>query len=174
MRCLRVGFVALIALVTLQACNTLRPLYGTNGVEEQSAVVTELSNVSIPEPKNRVQQLIRNNLISTMSPPGQEGDGRYTLILEPKADEFDLVIQRNTDVSRRSYRLNVQFLLRDDTSGRKIYSGNTFSEVSYDKITSEFANLQAKTNAEERAARQVSQDIRTRLAAFFATRGPSS
>ncbi len=174
MRCLRVGTIALVALFGLQACNNLRPLYGTNGVDQESSVVTELSNIQIPEPKNRLQQLIRNNLISTMSPPGQEGDGSYTLVLVPQSDEFDLVIQRNTDVSRRSYRLKVAFSLRDGSSGRKIYSGSTFSEVSYDKITSEFANLQAKTNAEERAARQVSQDIRTRLAAYFATRSPSS
>ncbi len=174
MRCFRVGIIALVALFGLQACNTFRPLYGTNGVEEQSSVVTELSNVDIPEPKNRLQQLIRNNLISSMSPPGREGNGRYTLIIVPASDEFNLVIQRNTDVSRSSYRLKVAFSLRDGTSGRKIYSGNTFSEVSYDKITSEFANLQARNNAEERAARQVSQDIRTRLAAYFATRSPSS
>ncbi len=174
MRCIRVGMIALAALFGLQACNNLRPLYGTNGVEEQSSVVTELSNVQIPQPQNRIQQLIRNNLISTMSPPGQEGDGRYTLVLVPQSDEFDLVIERNTDVSRRSYRLKVAFSLRDSSSGRKIYSGSTVSEVSYDKITSEFANLQAKTNAEERAARQVSQDIRTRLAAYFAKRSPSS
>lgn len=174
MRCFRVGIIMLVALFGLQACNNLRPLYGTNGVEEQSSVVTELSNVEIPQPKNRLQQLIRNNLISSMSPPGREGDGRYTLVIVPASDEFDLVIQRNTDVSRRSYRLKVAFSLRDGTSGRKIYSGSTFSEVSYDKITSEFANLQARNNAEERASRQVSQDIRTRLAAFFATRSPSS
>ncbi len=174
MRCLRVGTIVLVALFGLQACNDLRPLYGTNGLEQESSVVTELSNIQIPEPKNRLQQLIRNNLISTMSPPGQEGDGRYTLVLVPQSDEFDLVIERNTDVSRRSYRLKVDFSLRDGSSGRKIYSGSTFSEVSYDKITSEFANLQAKTNAEERASRQVSQDIRTRLAAYFATRSPSS
>ncbi len=174
MRCLRVGTIVLVALFGLQACSDLRPLYGTNGLEQESSVVTELSNIQIPEPKNRLQQLIRNNLISTMSPPGQEGDGRYTLVLVPQSDEFDLVIERNTDVSRRSYRLKVAFSLRDGSSGRQIYSGSTFSEVSYDKITSEFANLQAKTNAEERAARQVSQDIRTRLAAYFATRSPSS
>ena len=174
MRCFKVGIIALVAVVGLQACNNLRPLYGTNGIEGDSSVVTELSNVDIPLPKNRLQQLIRNNLISAMSPPGREGDGRYTLVVVPDSDEFDLVIERNTDVSRRSYRLKVAYSLKDSSSGRKLVSGNTFSEVSYDKITSEFANLQAKTNAEERAAQQVSQDIRTRLAAYFATRSPSS
>ena len=166
--------MAAFALLVLQSCGDFRPLYGTNGVESGS-VVTELSNIDIPPPNSRVEQLIRNHLISAMSPPGREGNGQYQLLLKPTSDEFDLVIERNTDVSRRSYRLNVDFVLRDQRSGKRIFAGNTFSEVSYDKITSEFTNLQAKTNAEERASRQVSQDIRTRLAAFFASRqGPSS
>ncbi len=161
--------LAAVALVGLQGCNNVRPLYGTNGAEE-SAVVTELSNIDIPLPKSRVQQLIRNNLISTISPPGQKGNGKYQLVISPASNEFDVTIERNTDVSRRSYRLNVSFVLRSGRSGQRLFSGKTFSEVSYDKVTSEFANLQAKTNAKKRAAKEVSRDIRTRLAAYFASR----
>lgn len=164
-----IGALAAVALVGLQGCNNVRPLYGTNGAEE-STVVTELSNIDIPLPKSRVQQLIRNNLISTISPPGQEGNGKYQLVISPASNEFDVTIERNTDVSRRSYRLNVSFVLRSGRSGQRLFSGKTFSEVSYDKVTSEFANLQAKTNAKERAAKEVSRDIRMRLAAYFASR----
>jgi len=104
-----IGALAAVALVGLQGCNNVRPLYGTNGAEE-STVVTELSNIDIPLPKSRVQQLIRNNLISTISSPGQEGNGKYQLVISPASNEFDVTIERNTDVSRRSYRLNVSFV----------------------------------------------------------------
>ena len=164
----KIGVLAAAALIGLQGCNSLRPLYGTNGAEE-SSVVTELSNIDIPPPNSRVQQLIRNNLISTMSPPGQEGNGRYTLVIKAVPTNFDITVERNTDITRRSYRLNVGFVLNDSSNGRRIFSGTTFSEVAYDKVTSEFTNLQAEKNARDRAALEVSQDIRTRLAAFFAT-----
>ena len=157
-----------VAAVVLHGCADFRPLYGTNGSEE-SAVVTELSNIHIPPPKDRLHQIIRNDLISTMSPPGQEGNGRYTLVFKAVPTNFDITVERNTDISRRSYRLNVSFVLNDTSSGRRIHSGTTFSEVAYDKVTSEFTNLQAEKNARDRAALEVSQDIRTRLAAFFAT-----
>lgn len=157
-----------VTAAALQGCADFRPLYGTNGAEE-STVVTELSNIQIPQPKDRLHQIIRNNLISTMSPPGQEGNGRYTLVIKAKPTDFDVTVERNTDITRRSYRLNVNFVLNDSRSGRRIYGGTTFAEVAYDKVTSEFTNLQARNNARDRAASEVSQDIRTRLAAFFAT-----
>ncbi len=169
---LSLTLVCAFAAVSLQACAEFRPLYGTNGAED-SLVVTELSNVEIPPAKGRLGQLIRNNLISTMSPPGQEGSGKYQLIIKPASNDFDVTVERNTDISRKSFRLNVRYALRDNQSGRRIYSGSTFSEVNYDKVTSEFTNLQARNNARERAAMEVSRDIRIRLSAFFSARGNS-
>ena len=169
----KVALIAGIAIFGLQSCTDFRPLYGTDGALEGSSVVTELSNIDIPEPSSRIQQLIRNHLITTMSPPGQEGNGRYQLVVTPASSDFDVIVERNTDVRRRFYRLTVAFLLKDGHSGRKIYGGNTFSEVYFDKVTSGFTTLNAKNNAEKRAAREVGDDIRTRLASFFATRGSS-
>ncbi len=50
----------------------------------------------------------------------------------------------------------------------------TFSQVSFDRTTADFSNLQAETDAMERAAREIGNDIRTRLAAYFATRVASA
>jgi hypothetical protein len=51
-----------------------------------------------------------------------------------------------------------------------IHSGKTFSQVSFDVVRQPFADTQAENNAMERAAHEVSGDIRMRIAAFFATR----
>ena len=51
----------------------------------------------------------------------------------------------------------------------QIYRGKTFSNVSYDDVGQSFADLQAKTNAVERGAHEIALDIRTRLAAHFAS-----
>jgi hypothetical protein len=48
-------------------------------------------------------------------------------------------------------------------------AGKTFSQVSYDRTTSDFSNVQAETNAMERAAKEIGNDIRTRLAAYFSS-----
>jgi hypothetical protein len=41
--------------------------------------------------------------------------------------------------------------------------------VSYDRTTADFSNVQAETNAMERAAKEIGNDIRTRLAAYFSS-----
>jgi hypothetical protein len=50
-----------------------------------------------------------------------------------------------------------------------LHSGKTFSQVSYDVVREPFADMQAEANAMERAAHEVSMDIRSRLAAYFAS-----
>ncbi len=64
--------------------------------------------------------------------------------------------------------MNVAFALHEQGTGRIVYEGKTFSQASYDQVGQSFADLQAETDAVERAAHEVSLDIRTRLAAHFA------
>ena len=62
----------------------------------------------------------------------------------------------------------------DRSNGEVVTQGKTFSQASYDVIRQPFADLQAETNATERAVHEVSADIRTRIAAYFASRQPKS
>jgi hypothetical protein len=77
------------------------------------------------------------------------------------------VLERNTDISRQLFKLNVAYVLKDNASGQVVHQGRTFSHVAYDRIQSEFANIQTKVNAEERAAIEVGDDIRTRIATYL-------
>jgi LPS-assembly lipoprotein len=49
-----------------------------------------------------------------------------------------------------------------------VFSGQAFSRVPYDRLNASFSNVQARVNAEEQAAQQVGQEMKTRLAAFLA------
>jgi LPS-assembly lipoprotein len=89
-------------------------------------------------------------------------------VLQPTSYEQDAIITTAAKVERRTVNVKVAFSLVEKSSGRQLYAGKTFSLVSYDRTTQGFANLQAQTNAIERAAHQISTDIRTRLAAHFA------
>jgi LPS-assembly lipoprotein len=159
---------AVLALSPALAGCAFTPLYGVTS--DGTRVSSELSYVAIPEVETRLNQLIRNRLISTMSPPGVGGEDRYVLEFVTSAGTFDLVLEQNEDVSRRLYRLNVTYTLKDNQNGDVIHQGHSFSHVAYDRIASEFTNIQAQKNAEERAAIEVAEDIRTRLAAYFSTR----
>jgi LPS-assembly lipoprotein len=156
-------------LLLLAACG-FRPLYG-GGDSTSPGVAQDLASVAIPEPANRLDQLIRNDLLSAMRPAGTGVPDRYLLDIEAKTSQ-EKVIEDSSD-SRRSHRSTVRvtasFALRDLNGGNTVYQGRTFSNVSYDDVSQSFADLQARTNAMERGAREVALDIRTRLAAHFAS-----
>ena len=55
-----------------------------------------------------------------------------------------------------------------EATGSVLTKGTTFARAPYDVIRQPFADLQAQTDAKERAAHEVSTDIRIRIAAWFA------
>jgi LPS-assembly lipoprotein len=152
----------------VSGCGNIHPLYGDYGAS--STVAAELASGAIPEPDTRLGQLIRNDLVSTMRPAGTDAPDHYTLQIDAGSQEDDKTIESNSAqrILRRTVRLNVSFALQEQGSGKILYHGKTFSQADYDEVGQPFADLQAKTNAIERAAHEVSTDIRTRIAAHFA------
>lgn len=154
-----------IAAASLSACG-FEPLYGTTAVG--SNVAAQLSAIEIEEQDHRLGQLIRNDLLSSFA-GGDAEASRYRLQFTAIAGAQALIENDNEDTRRFSYRVNVNYRLIDEKTGSELSAGKTFSQVSYDRTTSDFSNVQAETNAMERAAKEIGNDIRTRLAAYFSS-----
>lgn len=154
------------AVVLLAGCG-YRPLYGTSSVEP-AGVSASLSQVAVPEASDRVGQLIRNGLLPAMG--NGSGAERYTLRMKPSLRKTGIIRQSQPAVTRQAIHLSVAYELVDRGNGGTVHSGKTFSQASFDVVRQPFADMQAETNATERAALEVAADIRTRLAAYFATR----
>ncbi|MBI2718581.1 MAG: hypothetical protein HYX36_07440 [Rhizobiales bacterium] len=174
MRATRLGLV-LLCLLYLGGCG-YRPLYGT--ANESSGVVQALASISIAEADTRLGQIIRNDLLSGMRPAGTAGEDKYRLVITPQSKNSDIIDTKQPNSSRESVNITVAFELQEN--GKVIYSGKSFSQVSYDRVSAAdttghlmvrgpLANYQAQLSATERAAHELSVDIRTRLAAYFAS-----
>jgi LPS-assembly lipoprotein len=163
-------FLAVLPLLVLLGACGFKPLYGTDSTSP--GVAGDLASVAIPQPQNRLIQLIRNDLLSTMRPAGTAAPDRYRLDIVASSTE-DRSIEDSSDsrqARRSTVRVMASFELKELAGGGKtIYRGKTFSNVSYDDVGQSFADLQAKTNAVERGAHEIALDIRTRLAAHFAS-----
>jgi LPS-assembly lipoprotein len=152
-----------VVLALLMAGCSYRPLYGKSSANSSTAI--ELSDVAVEEQATRAGQLLRNELISAMGP---SGSGRYILRLEiVEKTQFVSSVAKSV-VDRNRYRLNVTYHLVAPGSGKELTSGKSFSNVSYDTVREPVADLQAAENARERAARELAQDLRLRLSAYFA------
>ena len=152
--------------MVLSGCG-MKPLYATD--ETGAGVATELSSIAIPPADNRLGQIIRNDLLSSIRPAGSAANDRYTLVLVTQTRENQATELSDLGADRLTVVLNVEYRLVERSSGRVVDRGKTFSNVSYDETGQSFADLRARDNAYERAAHEVSQDIRSRLAAHFAS-----
>jgi LPS-assembly lipoprotein len=151
-------------LVLLSGCG-FHPLYGST--TQGSTVEDQLSAVVVPSPSGRLEQLIRNDLVSNLHPAGVQSAGSYRLTITPSGDTSTGITYPVPSTTRYSYRLSVTYELTDSATGKVLTSGTSRSFVSYDKQKQPFANIQASSDAENRAVREVSNDIRLRLAAYF-------
>jgi len=161
-----------LALVAAAAWSALalggcgfQPMYATQ--PDGSSVALTLASIEIPEKLTRHGQLVRNALLNDIAPVGQAQAPRYRLDFTVSENEFDISVEKNTDVNRRALTLIADYTLVDLATNKQILSGKTFSRVAYDRIPSEFANIQAHRNALDRAAGEIASNITTRLGAFF-------
>ena len=85
-----------------------------------------------------------------------------------------LMVDINTGLpSSENYGLDAQYNLIEIATNKSVMTGTTFSRVSYDMPGSyqRFARSRAIRDAEDRAAREIADNIQTRLASFFVAGG---
>lgn len=161
MRQLITGLLLCSSLLVV-GCSNTRPLYGTGA--DGKGVAVALSGITVEEQKTRAGQIVRNNLISSF---GNSGSSDYILRLVPEEKTQQVSSVSTQKLERQRYRLSIKFELASAKDGDTIASGTSFSNVSFDTVEQPISDLRAAENARERAAREVAEDIRLRLAAHF-------
>jgi LPS-assembly lipoprotein len=149
----------LVSGLLLAGCG-YRPLYGGG---DSSNAARGLSQIAVQEQKTRAGQLLRNELLSSHL-GADSGNATYTLAMDVTETG-----KANAGSSERVvYRMTANYRLVENATGKQVDEGKSFSSVSFDTVSEPLADLQAENNARQRAARELGQDIKTRLAARFA------
>jgi LPS-assembly lipoprotein len=70
----------------------------------------------------------------------------------------------------QQFGINVNYTLTEIATGKPVVTGSAFSRVSYDNPGQQqrFANARGQRDAENRAAKVISEAIKARLASYFA------
>lgn len=160
-----ITLVALLATGLATAGCSYRPLYSkSSGGAELTAT---LADISVTEQKTRAGQLVRNELIAGFD---SRSGSNYVLKMDVSERTQDVSSMAFEKTDRHRYRLTVAYELVDSRTGEAISTGSSFSNVSYDTIQQPVADLRAAENARERAAREIAQDLRLRIASFLSSR----
>jgi LPS-assembly lipoprotein len=69
----------------------------------------------------------------------------------------------------QQFGINASYTLIEKATGKSVITGDTFARVSYDNPgqAQRFSNARGQRDAENRASRQISENIRSRLASYF-------
>jgi LPS-assembly lipoprotein len=158
------GGIGLLLTATATGGCGLRPLHaGSQG----AAVDAELAMVDVTTPKDRVGYVLRENLLRDLNPRGMTELPRYDLVIRLQRTRNALIIQLNDDVTRYDLILAAFFELRRKDDGEVLYRSAARRVASYNQRQAPFATTIAEQDAEERAARELSDYIRTQLALYF-------
>ena len=158
--------VVAVAL-SLGACG-FRPLYGTSSGAEESAVLQRLAAVDVAIIPDRSGQLLRNELHDLLNPGHLKVPETYRLEALVDEDEQDVALESSGFATRTAVRLTARFQLIDSTSGAQLLSSKTRVVSTFNIISNKYSTVVAGESARERGIRQIAQEIRQRLAVYFA------
>jgi LPS-assembly lipoprotein len=154
-----------------------QPLYASRTASGGSTVAEQLRLVDIGPikaergtPEAALAAELRNVLIFDLAGGGPTGAPTHRLNLQLSLLRQQVIVDTTTsrpDVEQAG--INAFYSLVEIASGKIVVTGQTFSRVSYDSPGQEqrFARARGRRDAENRAAKVISEDIRSRLASYF-------
>jgi len=155
----------LLWLLGLSGCG-FQPLYGDRAHGGLGSV-EELTQIGVDHVPDRIGQILRNNLVDRLTPTGEPDRPRWRLAVRLAVAKQGLLISKDESITRFNLNIIANFVLYETGSNREVTRGQSRTFASYNVVTSQFATLIAEKDAETRAVREISDDIRTRLAVFF-------
>jgi LPS-assembly lipoprotein len=161
---------ATVAGLVLGLAGCIQPLYGpTSG---GSSVAAEMQAVKIEPIPERLGHYVENELIFAFNGTGSSPPPKYRLIVTLRERMTTPVINTFTGHAEAGdVNVDAQYkLLAINGDGQPITAGNVTQFVVYDRSTQRLSNVRAARDAEIRNAKVLADQIRTRIAAFLATR----
>lgn len=160
----RPWLVLAAAGLALAGCG-FQPLYGSS--PGKGGVSEALHRVRIEPIPDRLGQKLRNFLLDRLNPTGTPRRPSHSLRVETSVSRTDFGIERDETATRALLVLSVSYALHSYSENRVVLSGLAKSTNSFNIVASDYATANAETDALDRAAREISDDIKNRLGLFF-------
>jgi LPS-assembly lipoprotein len=165
-----------IALLAAPAAGCFQPMYAehTDGTPDLRDKLESVDLPPVDKPnasrEARVGIAIRSALAFKLYGSATGAPPLYRLVLRFSSSRSSLMVSTTTGLpTSENYGIDAQYNLVEIATGKSVMTGSTFSRVSYDMPGSyqRFARSRAFRDAEDRAAEEIAENIKTRLAAFF-------
>jgi LPS-assembly lipoprotein len=167
---------AVLTLAGLTA-GCFQPLYGTQASVGGAGVTDKLSSVEVAQidaPNgtrlSRVGHEVRENMVYGLTGGHAAAATNYKLVIRLTSTNLQVIVDiasGRPDI--QNYGIDATYTLVDVTNGKAVITGQTFSRVSYDIPGQQqrFAGDRGLRDAENRAAKVIADNIKSRLASYF-------
>jgi LPS-assembly lipoprotein len=169
--------VVLVLLLAGTTAGCFQPLYGTQSTAGGPAVATALGAVDIEQIEAasgtddaRIGVELRNDLIFALQGGSGGGSPTHSLKIRLVPSRYTTSVDLQTGRSSTDvYNLTATYQLTDLRTGRVVLTSSAVAPVSYDTPGEQqrFARSRGLRDAENRAAQQIAENIRSRLSSFF-------
>lgn len=163
-----IGLGAMLAASLLVSGCSFRPLYATGTTPEGMGAY--FSQVFVEPIPGRQGVHLRNQMMDALTPAGTPSSAAYRLSIKLEDLKEGLGIKEDTQITRYNYTLTAKYELKDAVTGEILDKGTTRAIAAYNVVDSQFATQSAERDAQERAAREVGEDVRIRLGLYFEKR----
>jgi LPS-assembly lipoprotein len=162
----------LAALVALALSGCFRPLYGptASGAPMQSVLAAiDVAPIAAPLGQERVTHYLRSELVFDLDGSGQRPPKHFKLtVAVAESLRTPIVDTVSGRAESATLVVNADYTLATLDGTRVITRGIATASATYDRNPQRFASVRAARDAEIRAAKLLSDQIKTRLAAALA------
>lgn len=159
-----------LAAPMLAGCESggFRPLYATGPSGESVNAI--LNQIDIPTIPSRVGQRVRNELIFENNGGALPSTTPiYRLDIAIRESLASTLVRSDGEAASQIYNLDASFKLIRLSDKKVVLQGVSYGRAGFERFTNIYSNVRAREDAENRAARTVASDLRSRVAAFLAS-----
>ena len=157
---------ALVVALAVAGCG-FEPLYGQKSVGD---LESQFSSVKIQTISGRVGQQVHNYLLDRINSEGRPESPLYLLLVTLDVQQVRLGIEQDETATRAKVVVRAGVQLQDIATGEVLLNRSARSTNSYNIVDSAVATRSAELDAIDRAAREVSDEIRVMLSLYFRRR----
>lgn len=159
-----VGVTALALSACEGGAGGFSPLYGPTGGHTYDQRLASVEIANIP---GRVGQRLRNELVFERSTGNSAIDPDRRLDIVVTETVLTTLVNATGTSSSQVYQLEARYQLVDIKTKKKLFEGRSLGRGSFDRFETIYSNIRARENAENRVAKSVADEIRTRLVTFL-------
>jgi len=157
-------FFCIFIFFVMEGCG-FRPIYSYDTNSTQRGIVTLLERIDVRPISDRTGMELRQYLIEKLH-QGVDVRKEFDLQVTISTRIQEIGIRKDSTSSRANYIVNANFILWN--GNKRILTDTTRVTVSYNILDQQYATIASQRNAEDRALRRISDNIRSKIAIYLA------